>query len=585
MTMTRWRVLWSALALSAALAVSVACGGSSSNNTTPTAASGGATATGSASAPANQAPTGTITIRGLQFENWDPHFSDFAQDIAQFYMVWRGAYEFSLDSPPKPIPALADGMPAVTDGGKTYTVKIKQGLKWSNGDPVTADDFVAGIQRTCNPDNAGRYEYVITEIVGCDTYYNSNGDPKATPPKPAASAAEKEVLRKAVGVTAIDANTVQYKLTDPVPTFTTKLAMWETMPLDSKKITTVDAKWPAPLDNAYTGPFMPKDYVEKDHLTLVPNPNWAGADKPKVQQIVIKYIDDAGVAQNAYRNGEIDATAADTNQLLTTESDPTLSKELLNYPATRTMGLEFNLSDPLMSNKNFRVALSRAVDRTTMNKVVFQGAYLPTTNWMPEARSGVKEGTYDSLLGFDVTAAKAAFQASGLTADKATFTLTLVDTAANKALGQFLQNAWKTNLGVTANLEFVDSKTRSARFNAVQYQMVVGGWQEDYGDPENWMLGLWQTGGSINKTKTSVPALDDLLKQAQFNQNDEQRRQQYAQAEKLLLDGANGIAPLYHSAVHVLVKPYIKGMAESKRPGDTFVAGDWNPENWSTTKK
>ncbi len=99
------------------------------------------------------------------------------------------------------------------------------------------------------------------------------------------------------------------------------------------------------------------------------------------------------------------------------------------------------------------------------------------------------------------------------------------------------------------------------------------------------MIGLWETGGSINKTGTSIKALDDLISAAKFNQNDEQRRQQYQQAEKILLDGANGIAPLWQTGQHRLVKPYIKGMIESKRPGDTFVPGDWNPENWSTTKK
>jgi oligopeptide transport system substrate-binding protein len=560
-------MLLSVLAIFAVLSIAVACGDDDSGGMTP--ADGATTAGGT-----TEAPSGTITIRGTQFETWDPHFSDFAPDIAHFYMVWRGLYEFDLSSPPKPIPSLAEGMPTVSDGGKTYTVKIKQGLKWSNGDPVTADDFVAGIQRTCNPDNAGHYEYVVTEIVGCDDYYNAKG-----------GTAANEAMRKAIGVRAVDANTVEYKLTDPVPTFTTKLAMWESMPLNSKKIATADAKWPGPMENSYTGPFMPRDYTEKDHITLVPNPNWSGANKPKVTQITIKYIDDTGVAQNAYRNGELDATFANALELTATRSDPTLSKELVEYPATQTIGLEFNLNDPLMANKNFRVALSRAVDRVTLNKVVNQGANVPTTNWMPEARSGVKEGAYDSLLGFDATAAKAAFTASGLTPDKASFTLLLTDTALNKTLGQFLQNAWKTNLGIDVKLEFVDSKTRASRFNKTDFQLVTGGWTEDYSDPENWMLGLWQTGSSINKTKASIPALDALLKQAQFNQNDAQRRQEYADAEKLLLDGANGIAPLWHASVHVLVKPYIKGMAESRRPGDRFAAGDWNPENWSTSRR
>ena len=164
-------------------------------------------------------------------------------------------------------------------------------------------------------------------------------------------------------------------------------------------------------------------------------------------------------------------------------------------------------------------------------------------------------------------------------------TLLLVDNPSNKAVGEVLQQQWQQNLGVTLKLEFVDSKTRSARFNAKQFQVVTGGWQEDYPDPENWMIGLWETGGSINKTSTSVKALDDVIAKAKFDQNDEERRGLYKDAEKILLDGANGIAPIWQVGNHKLIKPYISGMKESQRPSDTFVAGDWNPENWKTSKK
>jgi ABC-type oligopeptide transport system substrate-binding subunit len=156
-------------------------------------------------------------------------------------------------------------------------------------------------------------------------------------------------------------------------------------------------------------------------------------------------------------------------------------------------------------------------------------------------------------------------------------TLLLVESALNHSLGDFLQAEWKKHLGITIKLEFTDSKTRSARFNAQDYQLVTGGWQEDYPDPENWFLGLWETNGSINKTGTSIKALDDLVGKAKFNQNDEERRRQYRDAEKLLLEQASGIAPLWHTQAKFLVKPHIKGMIEHKRPGDTFVPGGWDP--------
>ena len=205
MTKSKWQLLLSMFAIFAIMAFAAACGDDDDDDT------GGTTAspTSGGAAPTSVAkPSGTITIRTVQFESWDPHFSDFNQDIEHFFMVWRGLYHLDKDS--KPQPAMADGMPTVSAAGKTYTVKLKKDMKWSDGQPLDANDFVLGVQRTCNPDNAGHYQYILTAIVGCDDYY---GAAKKT-------AEEKTALQKAMGVRAVDATTIEFKLTDPQPTFT-----------------------------------------------------------------------------------------------------------------------------------------------------------------------------------------------------------------------------------------------------------------------------------------------------------------------------------------------------------------------------
>ena len=568
MTKFHWKMLISIFSVFAVMAFAVACGDDDDDDDT----GDSGTTPGATTTAAVTTPKGTITIGATQFETWDPHFSDFAQDIEHFFMVWRGLYQFDKDN--KPVAAMADGAPTVSADGKTYTVKLKAGLKWSDGQPLTAKDFVLGMQRTCNPDIAGHYQYILTAVVGCDAYY---GAAAKTP-------AEKDALLKAVGVKATNDTTVEYTLTDPQITFPILLAMWPTFPVPSHKVAAVDAKWPGPLENAYNGPFMPKAYTEKSSMEMVANPNWSGSEKVKIEKLVLKYVDDPATLNNAYRTGEVDATIADTGQLdkLRTE----FPKELHLYPATRTIGLEYNIKDSLMAKADVRMALSRATDRVTLNKVVFKDGNFPTTNWVPPLRSGLKEDNYKDSIGFDVAKAKEHLSKAGY-ANGAGFpdlTLLLTDTATNKSLGEFLQAEWKKHLGITIKLEFVDSKTRSSRFNASDYQLVTGGWQEDYPDPENWFLGLWETGGSINKTNTSIKALDDLIAKAKFNRNDEERRKQYQEAEKLLLAEVAGIAPLWHTQAKFLVKPYIKGMVEHKKPGDTFVPGGWDPEYWSTTK-
>ncbi len=567
MTSSKWRMLLSMFAVLAIMAIAVACGDDDDDDDDDTNGGGGTTPT-----TTTQAPSGTITIGATQFETWDPHFSDFAQDIAHMVYVWRGLYHLDLGD--KPQPAMADGAPKVSDDGKTYTITLKKDLKWSDGQPLTAEDFVLGIQRTCNPDVAGHYQYILTNIVGCDDYYAAAD----------ATAAKKAELQAAVGVKAIDATTLEIKIGAAQPTFPTLLALWPTFPAPKHKLATVDAPWPGPLENVYNGPFMPSAYTEKATLELVPNPNWIG-QQVGVEKVVLKYVDDAAVLNQAYRTGEVDATVANKPELDKLKTE--FPNELQLYPATRTIGLEFNMTKAPVDKAEVRLALSQATDRDTMMKVVFKDANTATTNWVPPTRNGLKGGEYDDILGFDPAKAKANMTKAGYPDGKGfpELTILLTDTATNKLLGEFLQAEWKKHLGIDLKIEITDSKTRSSRFNSSDFQVVAGGWQEDYPDPENWFLGLWETGGSINKVLVSIKALDDAIDKARYNTNDEERRKLYRDAEGILLKEANGIAPLYHTLAAMLVKPHIKGMVENKRPGDTFVPGDWYIELWTTSKK
>ncbi|MEO6044171.1 MAG: peptide ABC transporter substrate-binding protein [Tepidiformaceae bacterium] len=574
MTKTKMRMLLSILAVFAVLVIAVACGDDdSTSKNTP--AGGSTTATGSPSAAANTKPSGTITIRGLQFETWDPHFSDFSQDIGHFFMVWRGLY--SLDAKDIPQPSMAEAKPTISADGKTYTIKVKSGLKWSDGQGMDANDFVLGLQRSCNPDIASHYQFILSPVVGCDAYSKAA---KGTD-------AEKATLLTALGVKAIDASTIEIKLTDPSPSFSIILALWPTFPVPKHLVKTPEAKWPGPLENVYNGPFMPKAYTEKDRIELVPNPNYSLPEKAKIEKLVIRYIDDPAVALNAYRTGEIDATDVPSTQLDVVQKDGTLGKELVNYAATRTTGLEPNLKDPLMAKLEVRLALSQATDRKTLNDVVLKGANIPSTSWMAPERSGGKAGEFDAAIGFNVANAKANLVKAGFPDGKGFPKLVVLqtDSATNKAIGEFLQSEWKKHLSIDITLEFTDTKTRSSRFNSGDFQLVLGGWGEDFPDPENWILGLYETGGSINKQSCSNPEIDALIGKAKVNQNDEQRRQQYRDVEKLVVTNVCGMAPMWQVGRHNVVKPYIKGMVENKKGDDHFVPGDHNPEFWTTTKK
>ncbi len=562
-----WRAVLLGAVTLAALAAAAACGGGEEEEE-PTATAGPAE-TPQATQPAGERERqqgGELTVHGFEFQSLDPHFSSFAQDISLHRMIWRGLY--TMDKENVPQPAMAADMPEISEDGTTYTIKLKEGLKWSDGAPLTAADFEYGIKRTCNPENAGEYQYVLTNLVGCDAHFTNE-------------AGFDQALEDAIGVKALDDTTLEIKLQQPQPTFTIILSLWMTFPAPKHLFQTTSDPWPTdPSKLVYNGPYILQEYVQQDHVTLVPNPNWVGEIKPTLDKLTIRFIDDAAVAMNAYRAGELDEADVDTTQLKTIVQE--FPDEYIKTLQPSTRGLEMQLKDPTLANKEVRLALARAIDREKLNEVVVQGANEPTTSWIPEVTSGVPIGTYDDVIGFDPEAARQHLANAGYPNGQGFPTLTILvgDSPAARATGEFLKQNFKEVLNIDTEIEVVDSSTRSSRFTNQQFQLFPGGWIQDYPDPENWILGLFDTNGTLNNYNCSMPEIDDLVEKARFNTNNEERLQQYREIERLIIENVCGIAPYWHENNHWVVKPYVVGMRENTSGQDAVQPGDWIAEAW-----
>lgn len=519
---------------------------------------------------------GEITIVYGEPDSFDPHYSAFAQDIGVQRMVWRGLYRLTLGNETEP--EMAEAMPDVSADGKTYTVKLRSGLKWSDGEALTAKDFVAGIHRTCNPDNAGNYKDTISNIAGCDEYYAAAD----------ASAEEKQKLQAAVGVKALDDTTIEFTLKNAQPTFPMILSLWMTFPSPSHIVTHPGQEWPDVTKLAYNGPYKIESYKAKDSAVLVRNENWAGTPA-NLDKITMKYIDKLDVAENAYRADQVDVTRANLTNLTAIKADPKLGKEFLQVGGVTTRAVHMNLKKAPLDNQQVRLALSQAIDRETLNKVAFQGAYIPSTTWMPPAvvGGGLTETTFDSIVGFNAEEAKKNLAAAGFADGKGFPQLTILvsDVPAPRATAEFLKEQWKKILNIDIAIEVVDGKTRAARFTSEDFELFPGGWTQDYPDPENWVAGLFNTGGANNHYAISDRQLDDLFEKAYFNTNDEERRKQYQEINKLLSAEPMLVGPvLYQESFNYLVKPAVKGPRENVSPLDAILAGDWNIEAWFLDK-
>ena len=561
------RLLFGLLAVLAISLLMVACGDDDDEDTNEPGGTDATTAPGG-----TPKRGGEITIVYPEPESFDPHYSAFAQDIGVQRMVFRGLYRLNKEN--KAEPELAASMPTISSDGKTYTVKMKPGLKWSDGQPLTAKDFVAGIQRTCDPDNAGNYKDTISNIVGCDEFYGAAEK----------TAAEKTTLQAAVGIKATDDTTVEIKLENPQPTFTLVLSLWMTFPSPSHIVKTSSEAWPDVTKLAYSGPYKIQEYKAKDQAVLIRNDNYYGT-AANIDKITMKYIDKLDVAENAYRADQLQMTRVNLTNLQVVKADPKLSKEYFQVPGVTTRAVHMNLKVQPLDNAKVRLALSQATDRETLNKVAFQGAYIPSTTWMPPAvvGGGVKEDSFAGTIGFNAEKAKKNLADAGYADGKGfpALTITVNDVPDRVATAEFLKEQWKKVLNIDINIEVVDSKTRAAKFTSEDYQLFPGGWTQDYPDPENWVAGLFNSTGANNHYGVADAKLDDLFKKALFNTNDEERRAQYREINKLLSEDPLLVGPvLYQESFNYIAKSNLKGPKENAGPLDAFLAGDWTIETW-----
>ena len=309
-------------------------------------------------------PSGEQTITlNLATENntIDPNRASWVSERTIIVQCFDGLLAF--DAGLNLVPMVAKEMPTVANkgisaDGLTYTIKLKNTVTWSDGTKVTAKDFVFSIKRLFDPTLAAEYESFYSNIVGGDAYYGSA----------AKTAAEQSALKDAIGVRAVDDYTLEIKLTGALPTFLDLLALWPVYPIRQDMVDAHGENWAQPDANGAmpyyigNGPFIIKEWVQNDHYTLVPNPNYWGV-KPILTKIVFKEIQDANTALAAYKNNELDQSGVPGGTESATMADPTLSPQILRYPTLTTYWLRFNMTVAPFDNLLVREAISCAIDR------------------------------------------------------------------------------------------------------------------------------------------------------------------------------------------------------------------------------
>jgi oligopeptide transport system substrate-binding protein len=456
---------------------------------------------------------------------------------------------------PKTLEAVTDGGLAsdfkVSDDGLTVTYTLKDGIKYSDGTEIVAEDFVRSIKRLLDPHTASDYAYIAGDIKGASDLLGlvpAEG-------KDFDEAAIKTAL-DALGVKAPDPKTVEVTLAQPASYFPFITTMWLTSPL--KEGWTDQKDYTESANYISSGPFMLKDWSHNESLTLVPNENWVGGTKPSVDEIDIKIFKDPDAQFAAYQANEVDMAPvpnANAAQMRAEHPDEVLQGDTL---ATYYLGFDLKNKDGAVAkSKALRHALSESIDRQQLIDTVRQGVGTPATSMVPKGMPGNQP---DIGLKFDAAKAKADLQTAfgdlGVSsAADIPIELGFNADSGHEEIMAFIQAQWKTNLGIEAKLTGVEWNTYLEQLSKDPYDVFRLGWSADYPHPQNF-LSLFTCYSGNNDSGYCSKEYDDLVKKANADPDFNSQIATYNQAQEVLVEDAPVIF-IYWYGRFTAIKPYV----------------------------
>lgn len=417
----------------------------------------------------------------------------------------------------------------VSDDGLTYTFNLRKDMKWSNGEPVTAKDFVFAWTSLLTPDFAAPYAYF--------GYMLKNGQ----------AFNEGKATADQIGVKATDDYTLEVTLENPIPYFLSTLAFPVFAPLNEKAYNEFGDTYGTDADKmVYNGAYTITSWEHNNQLVMEKNPNYYDAANVGVDKITCLMITDANAALNAFKAGEADIVGVNGDQTKMMQGE--------NYPVSTyddgsCFYLLYNMTDKYLANKNLRTALTYAVDKQAYVDSIVKDSSKAATSFTPPAINGT-DGKFQTQVGdlvpvLDVAKAKE-FYAKALQelgTDKVEISMICDDTDAAMNTAAFIQEQLKTNLGIDLKIESMPFKSRIERMNNKDFSMVFAGWGPDYNDPMTF-LDMFETGGGNNNGSYTNPAYDELLAKIRKEVDPATRMGYLVECEKTLMSDLP-IGPIY----------------------------------------
>ncbi|UJF25167.1 peptide ABC transporter substrate-binding protein [Suttonella sp. R2A3] len=468
-----------------------------------------------------------------------------AQGIPEMHIL-RDMYEglVSENAAAETIPGMAHSWDVSSDG-LTYTFHLREAT-WSDGQPVTAEDFVYAWQRGVDPTIGSNYSFMLYPI------------------KNAQAIAKGEAELSSLGVTAINPQTLEVQLENPTPYFIGMLTNAVAYPVPKHVVEQYGDQWTRLEHVVSNGPFVMQDWLPQATITLAKSDQYWDKDNVSLDKVVFHVTEDKNAELRRYRAGELDWTSdVPSDQMQWMNEHLSDELHINNYLGTYYYG--FNLTKaPFKDNIELREALTLAINRELIVDKITAAGETAAYSFVVPGVSHYFEGyqpPYTSLTNEErIVRAKELYAEAGYSKENPLeIELLYSNSDNNRRIAIAIASMWKESLGVETNLVNKEWKAYLNDRREKNTQVFRASWIGDYDDP-NTFLELWQSASTSNSIGFNDPEYDKLIQAAASEQDMDKRAQLLSQAEQRLLDNYS-LIPIYFYVSKHLVKPYVSGYA------------------------
>lgn len=517
----------------------------------------------------------------------DPAAMSWMQDIRLALTVWEGLTSYHPQTT-EPVPGSAF-WPHISDDQRTYTFTIRPHARWSNGQPVTAHDFVYAWRRAIEPGTAADYAFFFEHIAGVKQYVtwrHRQTEQIAQLPAQQRPAAVRRHLAQAdrrfadtVAITALDHKTLRIRLHRPVAYFLDICAFSVCLPVYAPSLEPFkivgetgliyyDEQWAKPHNTVYNGPFMIEQWLFKRSMHLRKNPHYWDRNAVKLETIEIIDAEDPNTAWLMYESAQVDWLtdigtdfAPDLIAIARSPLPHALNSNTPNwrrndihaFPAFGTYYYDFNCTDRLPDGKpnplrdpRLRKALTMAVDKRQLVDQVVRMGNQPATGFIPPG--SLPDYAPVTGLPYDVPAARKLLSDAGYPQGRGLPEMSILyntEAPQHARIAQAIAGMWQQHLGLQTRFEPREGKVFREDKRNTRFMICRAGWYGDYGDPTTF-LDMFRTGNGNNDTGLADPHYDRLLDQAEQQPTAQRRLAKLADAERYLVNQAVPLLPLYH---------------------------------------